>query len=195
VKAEAPVELQDEMLPGAAIVPPSPVVGSAVAPSGMFPPPKAAAAPVIEDNPNGPSPAVGAMLQLVLLDPPRSLDDIDRVPSPLKIAPVPSVTTAAALGQPPPGSVGDGLNPPPKRSVAPSGMPAPSRAAAAALAPGGGGAVVSLIAGRPVVPIEGAAICAKPGLHESRIAAITMNRLMTTSCLRRVQHLHPLNRR
>jgi hypothetical protein len=183
------------MLPGVAIVPPSPVVGSAVAASGMFPPPKAAAAPVIEDNPNGPSPAVGAMLQLVLLvvDPPRSLDDIDRVPSPLKIAPVPSVTTAAALGQPP-GSVGDGLNPPPKRSVAPSGMPAPSRATAAALAPGGGGAVVSLIAGRPelaVVPMEDAAVCAKPELHESRIAAMTMNRLMTTSCLRRVRTSSP----
>jgi hypothetical protein len=196
------MELQGVMLPGVATVPPSPVVGRAVAASGMFPPPKAAAAPVIDDSPNGPTPAVGAVLQslsLGVVAPPRSLGDIDSVPLPLKIAPVPSVTTLGALGQPPPRSVGEGLNPPPNKSVAPSGTPAPSRAAAAAFAPGGGGADVSPIAVRPelsiALPIEGAGTCAKPVLLESRIAAAMMNRpIMTCSCLRivsrpRVAHL------
>jgi hypothetical protein len=175
------------MLPGTGIGLASPVVGKAVAASGMLPPPKPAAAPVDDDSPNGPTPAVGAVLQsppLGVVPPPRSLGDIDSVPLPLKIAPVPSVTTLGALGQPPPRSVGDGLSPPPNKSVAPSGTPAPSRAVAAALAPGGGGADVSPIAVKPApsiaLPIEGAGTCAKPVLHESRIAAAMMNRPITT---------------
>jgi hypothetical protein len=159
----------------------------------MFPPPKAAAAPVADDSPNGPTPAVGAALQslpLGMVAPPRSLGDIDNVPSPLKIAPVPTVTTLAALGQPPPRSVGEGLNPPTNKSVAPSGTPAPSRAAAAAFAPGGGGADVSPIAVRlePFIalPVEGAGTCAKPVLLKSRIAAgriaaAMINRPISTS--------------
>jgi hypothetical protein len=176
------------MLPGPGIGPASPVVGRPVAASGMFPPPKAAAAPVADESPNGPTPAVGAVLQPVSLGvvpPPRSLGDIDNVPSPLKIALVPSVTTLVALGQAPPRSVGDGLKPPTNKSVAPSGTPAPSRAAAAAPAPGGGGADVLPIAARPglpiALPIEGAGTCAKPALLESRIAAAMINRLISTS--------------
>jgi hypothetical protein len=196
-RTEPPVEVQGMMLPGPGIGLASPVVGRAVAASGMFPPPKPAAAPVVDDSPNGPTPAVGAVLQSAPLGevaPPRSLGDIDNVPLPLKIAPVPSATTLGALGQPPPRSVGDGLSPPPNKSVAPSGTPAPSRAAAAALAPGGGGADVSLIAVRPelsiALPIEGAGACAKPVLLESRIAAAMMNRPITTcSCLRIVSRL------
>jgi hypothetical protein len=178
------------MLPGVAIVPPSPVVGRAVAASGMLPLPKAAAAPVVDDSPNGPSPAVGVMLQpvsLAVVAPPRSLADVASVPSPVKIAPVPSVPTPTAAGQPPAKSVGEGLSPPTNRSVAPSGTPAPSRAAAAALAPGGGGAVVLPVPAEPPVAllIEGAATCAKPVLHESRIRAAMMNRpTMISSCLR-----------
>jgi hypothetical protein len=186
-RTEPPVEVQGVMLPGTGMGLASPVVGRAVAASGMFPPPKPTAAPADDDSPSGPTPAVGAMLQsppFGVVPPPRSLGDIDSVPLPLKIAPVPSVTTLVALGQPPPTSVGEGLNPPPNRSVAPSGTPAPSRAAAAALAPGGGGADVSPIAVRPVpsiaLPIEGAGTCAKPVLPESRIAAATMNRPITT---------------
>jgi hypothetical protein len=187
-RTDAPVELQDVMLPGGAIVPPSPVVGSAVAARGMFPPPKAAAAPVVDDSPNGPSPAEGATLQpaeLAVDAPPRSLGDVDKVPSPLKIAPVPSEEGLAELGQPPPRSLGDGLSPPTNRSVVPSGMPAPSRAAAAAPAPGGGGAAVLPVATRPglsiALPIEDALTCAKPGLHQSRNAAAMINRPITTS--------------
>ncbi len=187
-KTEAPVELQGVMLPGGAIVPPSPVVGSAVAARGMLPPPKAAAAPVVDDSPNGPSPAEGATLQpaeLAVVAPPRSLGDIDSVPSPLKIAPVPSEAVPVEAGQPPPRSLGEGLSPPTNRSVAPSGMPAPSRAAAAAFAPGGGGAAVLPEATRPgpsiALPIEGALACAKPGLHQSRNAAAMMKRPITTS--------------
>jgi hypothetical protein len=196
VRTEPPVEVQGMMLPGTGIGLASPVVGRAVAASGMLPPPKAAAAPVIDDSPNGPTPAVGAVLQSLspgVVAPPRSLGDIDNVPLPLKIAPVPSVTTLGALGQPPPRSVGDGLSPPPNKSVAPSGTPAPSRAAATALAPGGGGADVSLIAARPELsiapPIEGAGTCAKPVLLESRIAAAMMNRPITTSSRLRTMHL------
>jgi hypothetical protein len=196
-RIEPPVEVQGPMLPGTGIGLASPVVGRAVAASGMLPPPKPAAAPADDDSPNGPTPAVGAALQSAPLgevEPPRSLGDIDNVPLPLKIAPVPSVTTLGALGQPPPRSVGEGLNPPPNKSVAPSGTPAPSRAAAAALAPGGGGADVSPIAVRPelsiTLPIEGAGTCAKPVLLESRIAAAIMKRPITTcSRLRIVSRL------
>jgi hypothetical protein len=154
----------------------------------MFPPPKAAAAPVVDDSPNGPAPAVGARLQpveLAVVAPPRSLGDIDKVPSPLKIAPVPSEAVPIELGQPPPRSVGEGLSPPTNRSVAASGTPAPSRAAAAALAPGGGGAAVSPMAAIPgisiALPIEGADTCVKPGLHQSRIAAAMTDRSIMTS--------------
>jgi hypothetical protein len=185
------MELQGVMLPGVTTVPPSPVVGRAVTASGMFPPPKADASPVADDCPNGPAPAVGARSQPVVLAvvaPPRSLGEIDRVPSPLKIAPVPSGATPAGLGHPPPRSVEEGLSPPTNRSVEPSGIPAPSRAAAAALAPGGAGAAVPAIAGRPGMPItlliEGAVTCAKPVPHESRTAAAMINRPTTILCLR-----------
>jgi hypothetical protein len=131
--------VQGDTGPGAGtpIVPASPVVLSAVPPSGTFPPVKAGAAPKVDVNPSGPAPAEGAALQPESVGSPedaRSLVEVAMVPSPANSELVPSAPTPAfapAPGQVGPAavSVGAGLRPPAKSSVVARGIPAPPTAA------------------------------------------------------------------
>jgi hypothetical protein len=140
--------VQGDKLPGAgnAIIPPRPIVLSAVAPSGTFPPVKASAVPKEDVSPSGPAPAEGAAPQpesVGSTEDAISLAEVDIVPLVANIEPVPSVPTPG-IG-PAPGqvglaiaaSVGAGLRPPAKSSVVPSGIPAPPIDASVVIAPTG----------------------------------------------------------
>jgi hypothetical protein len=142
-------------------VPASPVVLSAVPPSGMLPPVKAGAVPKVDVSPSGPAPAEGAALQPESVGSPEdamSLVEVAMVPSPANNELVPSAPTPAiapAPGQVGPAatSVGAGLRPPAKSSVVARGIPAPPIAAAAPVA-----MPIALVGdGAPVPPKDGVA--------------------------------------
>jgi hypothetical protein len=110
-----------ELVQGAAIVPARPVVLSALAPSGTFPPMKAGAVPKVDVTPSGPAPAEGVAPQpesVGSTEDAISFVEVAMVPLLANIEPVPSVPTPGfgpAPGQVGLGvfrSVGDGLRPP-----------------------------------------------------------------------------------
>jgi hypothetical protein len=103
--------VQGDKLPGAGIatIPPRPVVLSAVAPSGIFPPVKTSAVPKEDVSPRGPAPAEGAAPQpesVGSTEDEISLAEVAMVPLVVNIEPVPSVPTPG-IGLAP-GQVGSG---------------------------------------------------------------------------------------
>jgi hypothetical protein len=174
--------LQGDELPGVAssIAPPSPVVVSPVAPSGMLPPAKAGAVPNVDVTPSGPALAEGAGPQPESVGSPeeaKSLAEVAIVPSAWNIEPVPSAPTPG-FG-PTPGhvglvvvtSVGAGLRPPAKSSVVPRGIPAPPTGASVPTAPMLFNGGVAMVSG---VPMPGGLTCARLVLQPNKSTAATI---------------------
>jgi hypothetical protein len=171
---------------GTPIAPPRPAVLSAVAPSGIFPPAKADAAPNVDVSPSGPAPAEGVAPQpesVGSTEDAISLVEVAMVPLPAKIEPVPSVPTPG-LGPPPGhvglgvvGSVGDGLRPPAKSSAVPRGIPAPPIDACVLIPPIGDG--LATLSDGCVAPafgmlMPGRVTCASPAPLPSKVAIVTI---------------------
>jgi hypothetical protein len=165
-------------IPGAGtpIVLPRPVVLSAVAPSGIFPPAKADASPNVDVSPSGPAPAEGVAPQpesAGSTEDAISLVEVAMVPLPANIEPVPSVPTPG-LGPAPGhvglgvvGSVGDGLRPPAKSSAVPRGIPAPPIDGLATLSDGCVAPAFGML-------MPGRVTCASPAPLPSKVAIVTI---------------------
>jgi hypothetical protein len=174
-----------DKLPGAGIpiVPPRPVVLSAVAPSGMFAPPRdvttddvTAYDPGTDDRPADVGEPVGPAPQPVEVIGPAEFP----VVAPLSITELeptlaPEIVGSGHVVLPSVGPTGAGLNPPTKSSVAPNRIPEPPIGDVGTMAPNGD--VV------PAPGVEGAPICAPLGpIPSSTItAAIANTRFIETS--------------
>jgi hypothetical protein len=175
-------------IPGAGtpIVPLRLVVLSAVAPSGIFPPAKADAAPNVDVSPSGPAPAEGVAPQPVSAGSTEdaiSLVEVAMVPLPANIEPVPNVPTPGFgpapghVGLGVVGSVGDGLRPPAKSSAVPRGIPAPPIDACVLIPPIGDG--LATLSDGCVAPafgmlMPGRVTCASPAPLPSKVAIVTI---------------------
>jgi hypothetical protein len=171
---------------GTPIVAPKPVVLSAVAPSGIFPPAKADAAPNDDVSPSGPAPAEGVDPQpesVGSTEDAISLVEVAMVPLPANIEPVPNVPTPGFgpapghVGLEVVGSVGDGLRPPAKSSAVPRGIPAPPIEACVLIPPIGDGlATLSDGSVEPAfgVLMSGRVTCASPAPLPSKAAIVTI---------------------